>query len=270
MYPKTKVYSDGRHYIAIPHTENPYRRKRVKPKDEIIEVPTETEERANSPPEPENFSDEIKISGNINSESKPKEKKVRTITKKQLFDETYKEHYIERKAVRRKILIETMSPYFKDKESAVIYVDEALLRKYKNFIARRVRMTRKANLADFNYFVTFTYNDALHTEETFRKKLKNILSLLSYRKGWKYIGVWERSPEKKRLHFHGMFYIPDGTLPGEMKEVSGYSFSEHKRKKTHENSYFRERFGRNDFEHMISEFMLDGAVTYILKYIEKS
>ena len=33
MYPKTKVYSDGRHYIAIPHTENPYRRKRVKPKD---------------------------------------------------------------------------------------------------------------------------------------------------------------------------------------------------------------------------------------------
>ncbi len=270
MYPRTKVYSDGRHYIAIPHTENPYRRNRVKPKDEIIEVPAETEERANSPPEPKNFSDEITISANMNSESKPKEKKVRKITKRQLFDETYKEHYTERKAVRRKILIETMSPYFKDKESATTYVDKALLRKYKNFIARRIRMTRKANLADFNYFVTFTYNDALHTEGTFRKKLKNTLSLLSYRKGWKYIGVWERSPEKKRLHFHGMFYIPDGTLPGEMKEVSGYSFSEHKRKKTHENSYFRERFGRNDFEHMISEFMLDGAVTYILKYIEKS
>lgn len=67
-----------------------------------------------------------------------------------------------------------------------------------------------------------------------------------------------------------MFYIPNGTLPGEMKEVSGYSFSEHKRKKTHENLYFRERFGRNDFESMISEYMLDVAVTYILKYIEKS
>ena len=130
-------------------------------------------------------------------------------------------------------------------------------------------MTRKANLADFNFFVTFTYSDELHTEETFQKKLKNALSLLSYRKGWKYIGVWGRSPGKKRLHFHGMFYIPDGTLPGEMK-VSGYSFSEHKRKKTNENSYFKERFGRNDFENMISEFMLDGAVTYILKYIEKS
>lgn len=270
MYPKTKVYSDGRHYIAIPHTENPYRRKRVKPKDEIIEVPTETEERANSPPEPEDVSDEIKISENINYESEPKEKNVRKITKRQLFDETYKAHYTERKAVRRKILIEKMLPYFKDRESAVTYVDAALLRKYKNFIARRIRMMRKANLADFNFFVTFTYSDELHTEDSFRKKLKNTLSLLSYRKGWKYIGVWERSPEKKRLHFHGMFYIPEGTLPGEMKEVSGYSFSEHKRKVTHENSYFKERFGRNDFDSMVSEFMLDGAVTYILKYIEKS
>ena len=33
---------------------------------------------------------------------------------------------------------------------------------------------------------------------------------------------------------------------------------------------FKERFGRNDFDSMVSEFMLDGAVTYILKYIEKS
>lgn len=155
MYPKTKVYSDGRHYIAIPHTENPYRRKRVKPKDEIIEVPTETEERANSPPEPENVSDEIKISENINSKSEPKEKKVRKITKRQLFDETYKAHYTERKAVRRKILIEKMLPYFKDRESAATYVDAALLRKYKNFIARRIRMTRKANLADFKFFCNF-------------------------------------------------------------------------------------------------------------------
>lgn len=270
MYPKTKVYNDGRHYIAIPHTENPYRRKRVKPKDEMIEVQIETEERTNSPLESEIVSDEIKITENINSESKSENKKIRKITKRQLFDETYKAHYTERKAVRRKILIETMLPYFEDKESATTYVDESLSRKYKNFIARRVRMTRKANLADFNFFVTFTYSDELHTEETFRKKLKNTLSLFSYRKGWKYIGVWERSPEKKRLHFHGMFYIPEGTMPGRMKEVSGYSFSEHKRKVTHENSYFSERFGRNDFDSMVSEFMLDGAVTYILKYIEKS
>lgn len=273
MYPKTKVYSDGKHYIAIPHTENPFRRRSPKPKEETIEVPTETEERNNSPPE-ERYSECCDGGQEFRTENNRKngiaKKSVRRMTKKQLFDETYKAHYTKRKAVRRKILIETMLPYFKDEESAVNYVDAALLRKYKNLIARRIRMKRKANLADFNYFVTFTYDNALQTEESFRKKLKNTLSLLSYRKGWKYIGVWERSPEKKRLHFHGMFHIPNGTLPGEMKEVNGYSFSEHKRKKTHENSYFRERFGRNDFESMISEYMLDGAVTYILKYIEKS
>ena len=36
-YPKCKVYSDGNHYIAIPHTTRPYRPRR-KPKEEIIPV----------------------------------------------------------------------------------------------------------------------------------------------------------------------------------------------------------------------------------------
>lgn len=278
MYPKAKVYSDGGHYIAIPHTEQPYRARR-KPKEEIIEVPDEPKSNDNNcasseigESEKPKADENIKTKAAEETEGKSSETvpSVRRITKKQLFNETYKAHYTDRKSVRRKVLIETMSPYFKDRESAEYYVDAGIARKQKNLIARRIRMVRKANLADFNYFVTFTYDSALHTEETFRKKLKNALALFSHRKGWKYIGVWERSPEKKRLHFHGLFYIPDGTLPGEMKEVNGYSFSEHKRKITHENSYFRERFGRNDFDDMVTEFMLDGAITYILKYIEKS
>ena len=59
-------------------------------------------------------------------------------------------------------------------------------------------MTRKINLQTFNFFVTFTYNSELHTEESFRKKLKNCLSHFCTRKGWKYVGVWERSPEIER------------------------------------------------------------------------
>ena len=34
-YSKAKVYRDGSHYIAIPHTERPYR-KCVKPKEDVI------------------------------------------------------------------------------------------------------------------------------------------------------------------------------------------------------------------------------------------
>ena len=131
-------------------------------------------------------------------------------------------------------------------------------------------MTRKANLQEFNFFVTFTYDSALHTEETFRKKLKYTLGHFSNRKRWRYIGVWERSPEKNRLHFHSMFYVPEGTMPGEMKEENSYSFSDRKRQITHENTYFRERFGRNDFKDLNTVRALGEAVSYILKYIEKT
>ena len=70
-----------------------------------------------------------------------------------------------------------------------------------------------------NNNITLTYSDELHTEESFKKGVKICLRNLCYRNGWKYIGVWERSPEKKRLHFHGIFYIPEGTMPGRMIDV---------------------------------------------------
>ena len=47
MYPKAKVYSDGGHYIAIPHTEQPYRARR-KPKEEFIEVPNKPKSNDNN------------------------------------------------------------------------------------------------------------------------------------------------------------------------------------------------------------------------------
>ncbi len=44
LYHECKVYSDGSHYIAIPHTEKPYR-PRPKKKEEVITVKiTETSE----------------------------------------------------------------------------------------------------------------------------------------------------------------------------------------------------------------------------------
>ena len=42
-YPKCKIYSDGGHYIAIPHTTRPYR-PRKKPKEEVIAVTEEVAE----------------------------------------------------------------------------------------------------------------------------------------------------------------------------------------------------------------------------------
>ena len=125
MYPKAKVYSDGGHYIAIPHTEQPYRAKR-KPKEEFIEVPNEPKSNDNNcassaigESDSRATAENIKTKTAEGTEVKSSEtvSSVRRITKKQLFNETYKAHYTDRKSVRRKVLIETMSPYFKDREA---------------------------------------------------------------------------------------------------------------------------------------------------------
>ena len=191
------------------------------------------------------------------------------MTKKQLFEELYARYQSLPRYKRKAAILKRMRPYFSDADAAKLYVETNMWRKTRNLIARRVRMTRKVNLQTFNYFVTFTYNSELHTEESFRKKLKSCLSHFCTRKGWKYVGVWERSPEKKRLHFHGIFQIPDGTMPGMMLEVADYNFKAHRRVVTHQNSYFNEEFGRSDFEPLDIQ-SIGGAIAYIVKYLEKT
>ena len=170
---------------------------------------------------------------------------------------------------RRDFLIKALLPYFPDAEKTRHYVELQTERKMRNLVSRRVRVNRKVNLNEFNYFCTFTYDGKKHTEEEFREKLRQCFSTFSKRRGWKYIGVWERSPKRKRLHFHGLFFIPDGTMPGKLIEVSDFSITTHRRQTTVQNTYFNERFGRSDFQ-MLDPETTAAAVRYILKYLEKS
>ena len=283
-FPQCKVYSDGGHYIAIPHTTRPYRPRR-KPKEEIIAVTEElseeetkeqdmAEQRAPSqedaPMPLENAVEEAAEGTQIDDTLNEKPAVMRLMTKKELFEELYTRYQNLPRYKRKALILKGMRPYFKDMDAARLYVETNTWRKVRNLIARRVRMTRKINLQEFNYFVTFTYDGSLHTEESFRKGLKNCLGHFHSRKGWKYIGVWERSPKKKRLHFHGLFYIPEGTLPGKMLDVEDYNFNTRKRQITHQNTYFNERFGRSDFEPIEDRQRLGGAIAYIVKYIEKT
>ena len=142
-------------------------------------------------------------------------------------------------------------------------------KKIRNLIERRKRLARKINLGQWNYFCTFTYDDKKHSEESFMKKLKNCFKKLCYRKGWVYIGVWERSPEKKRLHFHGLFYIPDNAMVGEIMKVRDYNLNSHKMQETYQNTYFNERFGRSDFDEL-NKHKIGEAMQYLIKYIEKT
>lgn len=133
-------------------------------------------------------------------------------------------------------------------------------KKIRNLIERRKRLVRKINLGQWNYFCTFTYDDKKHNEDSFRKGLKTCFRNFCNRRGWKYMGVWERSPENNRLHFHGLFYISEGTLPGEMIEVNDYDLKAKRRQITHQNTYFNIASGgqiSSELRAMMSSQMLE-------------
>lgn len=283
-YGECKIYFDGSHYIGIPHTTRPSRRRPKPPEEEIVvtekeaEPPTEKDENIKATESAPSDSDDAPITLEKNtemseSESEPQtepQPKVRTMTRKELFEELYQESNGETRAARKKFIIDKMKPYFKDEDSAISYVNSQFERKIRNLICRRVRLTRKVNLQEFNYFVTFTYDGEKHTEESFKKKLQGCFKMMCHRKGWKYVGVWERSPEKQRLHFHGLFYIPEGSMPGKLIEVMDYSPIKKRVQKTVQNTYFNERFGRSDFKAVEDRSMLGEAVAYLTKYMEKT
>ena len=125
-------------------------------------------------------------------------------------------------------------------------------------------------MTEWSYFCTFTFSDEKHTEESFRKSLRNTSKHLVNRKGWKHIGVWERGGETGRLHFHGIFYIPQGGMVGEIAETKDYNTKAHRMQTAHQNTYFLERYGRNDFQPLGSPEEVQHSLGYLMKYIEKS
>ena len=231
-YRAAKISFDGCHYIATPQENFPQGHKR---------------RRVSLPPTP------------------------REVERKERFEAAYKESQKlprkERKAYMRKAMEETIP----NKEQRKEYVERNNERKTTNKIRRKVRLSKKVNLQrDWNFFCTFTFSDTLHTEESFRRSLRNTFKHLVARKGWKHIGVWERGGETGRLHFHGIFYIPPGGMVGEIVETKDYSTKDHRMQTTHQNTYFLERYGRNDFQALGSPMEVQHSLGYLMKYIEKS
>lgn len=198
-------------------------------------------------------------------------KDTKTDEKKKAFEKAYQGTKARKRKEKITELIAEMKPHFKDEETTAAYVAAQMERKTRNMIVRRTRLARKINLGEWNYFCTFTYDDKKHTEESFKKTLANCFKKMCYKKNWIYIGVWERS-KNDRLHFHGLFYIPENAMVGELTEYRDYSTKAHKMQTTMQNSYFTKRFGRNDFQPIDTRNIkaLDEAKNYLTKYIEKS
>jgi len=272
MYREAKIYYDGSHYIAIPHTERPDRKRHNEKAEEfVVEKTTDSEVSVRSKkelegdlisiPQPEVMPFEVE-------ETEP----IKTVTRKSEFNRLYDESKGMSKDERKEFISRNMSAFFKADEDSAEYVELQIANKKRTVQARKLRFIRKAYMHDFNYFATFTYDDAKHTEESFRKKLTYALRHLVSRKSWKYMGVWERAPKTERLHFHGLLEVPDGGMIGDMITERSWSTRQRKMQTSLQNTYFNSKFGRSDFEKISKDSPLDyaNAIAYILKYIEKT
>ena len=96
-----KIYFDGSHYIAIPHTTRPSRR-RFRPPEEEIEVTEQEETQTTEQEEPINAEesapsiddDASSLPATNETQLKPtveQKPKTRTMTRKELFEELYKD-----------------------------------------------------------------------------------------------------------------------------------------------------------------------------------
>lgn len=189
-YRVAKISFDGSHYIATPKENFPQGHKRRRASVSLT----------------------------------PKE-----IEQKVQFEAAYRESQQlpckERKAYMRN----AMEDVIRDKKQRKEYVERNNERKKTNAIRRKVRLSKKVNLQrEWSYLFTFTFSDELHTEESFRKSLRNTFKHLVNRKGWKHIGVWERGGDTGRLHFHGIFHIPPNGMIGEIIETKDYNTKDHR------------------------------------------
>ena len=159
-YAEAKVYFDGSHYIAIPHTTRPSKR-RAKIVEETITVIDEIKDSEVTEPSisvdnmVESFS---YCEDNENCVKKPNNKdnqelSVRQLTKKELFEELYLRYIDLKKNERKKKILKDMRIHFEDDKKCEDFVNTNFDRKLRNLICRRVRMTRKANLVNFNYYL---------------------------------------------------------------------------------------------------------------------
>ena len=203
--------------------------------------------------------------------SKESRVKIRRIsTRSAEFKRWYVESAGMKWGPRRHYIAKKLKAYFKSEEELFRFVDYKMQCAYRAASVRRTRCVRRAALHKLNLFCTFTYDSKKMTEE-FRVKLLNTLRHFASRKGWKYMGAWERGQETGRLHFHALMYIPEGAMSGVIEKRREYDPKRRRMVEFETNTFFEKTFGRNTFDYVDGvALQYSNAVSYIVKYLEKS
>lgn len=194
----------------------------------------------------------------------------------ELIRQTYKEELrCNRPSFAKKAAYERLERYY-DNVSALEWeeirseANEAIKKERQASWLRRKRLRRKIFNNDWNYFCTFTYDNAKGwTEDSFRESLNRCISNFCERRSWRCIMVWERGDEGGRLHAHGLFYIPEGEMVGKVLVRQNKAYKRHDMEFRHYNEFFEKKYGRSDFE-PLTRLFLGKAIDYLCKYIDKS
>ena len=167
-YAKCKIYSDGSHYIAIPHKpQRPRPKKGAKVKKEVPEMEElDEDESANCPfdksappvqpvqlslfdgKEKDDKQGESEEDGSKKEQTCEENEDNTAIkpSRKEIFEQLYRKHINDNYKKRKRAITHGLLPHSKDYDDAKLFTELNLRRKRNNLIARRIRMTRKANL----------------------------------------------------------------------------------------------------------------------------
>ena len=192
----------------------------------------------------------------------------------ELFDVYYKQALEE--GVKDKKLCGYIQDRFLQEQDIEDWISEEKVRElYKNKIRnkhKRIKRYRdKLFIVEWNYYVTFTYDDKKETEESFMKRLKKVFSNFKVRHNWLVIAVPEEGEQNGRRHVHAFIYIPEGEMQGEL--FTNKLWSKKKRRWTYftDNTYFARRFGHSVWKPINrNDLSGNGLSKYLEKYLEKS
>lgn len=192
----------------------------------------------------------IKIAARSQEEMK---KKKRFPTREDAFEHWFAKYERLPKWLRNRLIIKGMgnSVYTK----GIIYSEQEILEKLAEIDERRLIAEKRAFIDGFEYLFTFTYDGAKCTEKTFRKGIKKCLRGLERTEGWKYVGVWQRGQNNKRLYLRAMVKTGNGEIVGGLEKVRHFQMRGKWMKPTLQSIYFNERFGCTSVEILDKEKM---------------
>ncbi|MDE6294104.1 MAG: hypothetical protein K2L88_05745 [Clostridiales bacterium] len=157
-----------------------------------------------------------------------------------------------------------------ENEPCPLFISRKLWNMTAAYHERKKRFFRKKDQVRWTAWITITYSDEkFKSEEDFMRTLKTFFKNKAHadRGNWLVMGQFEHGEERGRLHFHGFFYIPQGTVSRELVNRSKFSDKEQKWHNYKADTELLEKFGDNEYEDITDATQKD--IHAMAKYTDK-